>query len=740
MKQGLWLIGFIFLFVFNANEIFGQCTNCLGQWPPGTSSTTSSALSTVSTCMFGGDYAVFNVTAGETYTWTTCGSTAFDTQLTLYGGAAPGCQGVSLAYNDDDCGLQSTITWTATFTGTVNVLVSQWNCQSNITCIPLLWACTSCGGGGADITTCNGNFYDSGGPGGNYSNNENTITTICPDVADQCVSVLFNSFNLESGFDFLTVHDGPTTGSPIIGTYSGFVLQGTTISATNLSGCLTFRFESDGSVTQPGWNATISCNECSVPPPAPPTDCIGGITVCDDATFSGNSSGSGSINDLNITNQGCLGSGENQSSWYLFSPASDGDIGFTISPGIGVDYDFAVWGPFPEGSTAADLCPPTGLPIRCSYASGFDTYNQTGSYDTGMGHPQHSAFSSAPPAASATFTNQCENPGGCTFSVCLYDSFGDGWDNASLTVQVNAVNALTNITLANGTGPVCYNFNVPQNGTITVNYTTGFWPGENTYAVFDQPNGGGNPILQFDSPNNTYSQPPAGNGWVPGLEVTAGEVYVMVIDNFSSNSTPFDLNWNLQNGATLDCTPLPVELIEFTGTPQGPHNVLRWTTASETNSDYFSVERSADGANYQQIGTVQAAGFSNSPLSYVYRDENPGNQRYYYRLKQVDFDGKFEYLGPVAIDGMAETSRFGKPYPNPSESGEYFIEVNFTHNLSLQYTLLDATGRPVLQKSVTVSKGHQTLQIDGSRLASGVYQLQFSDDLGQVLHTTSLLR
>jgi hypothetical protein len=665
MKTGIaHILLFTTALVFISNSGMGQCANCTTQWPPGTSSTTSATLSNVSTCMFGGDYAIFNVTAGETYTWTTCGGGTWDTQLTLFANGAPGCQGGSLAFNNDACGLQSTITWTATFSGTVNVLVSLYNCTNNTQCMTLQWACTSCAGGGCSA-----------------------VAPYPP--SDPCYQqvIAADPFCCDSQWDVFCQND-----------YNAIC-------------------DDSGDSNQ---------------------DCIDGVTVCSDATFSGNSSGSGAVNDLNPSNDGCL-NGENQSSWYLFSPETDGQIGFTISPGSGVDYDFAVWGPYPEGSTAADICPPLGAPIRCSYASGPSTNNQTGSYDTGIGHPVHSSQTSAPPPASITFTNQCENPGGCTFSVCLYDSWGDGWDVASLTVQVNAVNVLTNITLPNGTGPLCYNFNVPQNGTITINYTPGNWPAENTYAVFDQANGAGNALLQFDSPNNIHSEPPSGNGWVAGLDVTAGEVYILVIDNFSSNSTPFNLNWNLQNGASLDCTPLPVELLELTGKREGDHNVLRWKTASETNADYFEIQRSDNGVDYRPIGTVNAAGFSSNTQSYVYRDEFPESISFYYRLKQVDFDGAFEYLGPVFINNQAKLPQFGKPYPNPTENGVTQIDVNFPYTTQLTSTVLDALGRPMTQNNHSIARGAQPIRLDLSALAPGIYYVRFSDDSG-IVHVAHVIR
>src|SRR5687768_12086903 len=87
------------------------------------------------------------------------------------------------------------------------------------------------------ITTCTGNFYDTGGNGGNYGNNENLVMTFCSSVSGECIRVNFTSFNLENGFDYLTVYNGATTGAPVLGNFTG-----TTIPAmiTSTTGCLTF--------------------------------------------------------------------------------------------------------------------------------------------------------------------------------------------------------------------------------------------------------------------------------------------------------------------------------------------------------------------------------------------------------------------------------------------------------------------------------------------------------------------
>ncbi|WP_298534301.1 fibronectin type III domain-containing protein [uncultured Algibacter sp.] len=106
---------------------------------------------------------------------------------------------------------------------------------------------------------CSGDhFYDSGGPTGNYSNGENTTTTIHPKTMDERVRVVFNSFLVESCCDRLRIYDGPDTQSPLLGTYRSN--PGMLVS-THESGALTFLFTSDGSVTSFGWDATVICEE-----------------------------------------------------------------------------------------------------------------------------------------------------------------------------------------------------------------------------------------------------------------------------------------------------------------------------------------------------------------------------------------------------------------------------------------------------------------------------------------------
>ncbi|WP_273445731.1 T9SS type A sorting domain-containing protein [Neolewinella agarilytica] len=131
--------------------------------------------------------------------------------------------------------------------------------------------------------SCGDVIYDAGGPDGNYGNDEDYTVTICPETADQTggarrVSITFDEFDLENGFDGITIYDGEDTNAPVItcpGTgldlwswergrnLGSGDLQGITVFTTNASGCITLRFTSDGSITYQGFKATINCPETS---------------------------------------------------------------------------------------------------------------------------------------------------------------------------------------------------------------------------------------------------------------------------------------------------------------------------------------------------------------------------------------------------------------------------------------------------------------------------------------------
>ncbi|NBX80633.1 MAG: PKD domain-containing protein, partial [Flavobacteriales bacterium] len=198
------------------------------------------------------------------------------------------------------------------FTTDGSVTYSGWT--ASISCVTPPPPSTNIIMANGSLTACNGTFYDSGGTS-NYSNNQNQTFTICPSTPGGRLNVNFSSFALESNYDYLTIYDGNSTAAPSLGTFSGSASPGNiTANVTNTSGCLTFRFTSDGSVTYAGWTAAISCiNPCQLitssfvsSNPAPQADGI--IRVCQgqNVSFSGagtfSSSGAGANYSWNMGN------------------------------------------------------------------------------------------------------------------------------------------------------------------------------------------------------------------------------------------------------------------------------------------------------------------------------------------------------------------------------------------------------------------------------------------------------
>lgn len=556
---------------------------------------------------------------------------------------------------------------TLNFTSDGSLNYAGW--AANITCAPLVPPPSVCG------TT----VYDPGGAGGNYGNNANSVVTYCPDDPGDVVTLNFTAFDTEAGYDFVTIYNGPGVGFPSMGTYSGTGVPGP-FTSTHPSGCITLQFTSDGSLTYSGWVANVICgdppappggdcvyvlnlydsfgdgwgtsnvgvsinggpytyytvtggynqvliglgigdvvalnynasgafqgeNSYSIgiqgggvyfssgtppaagiqfiqtvtcdPPPTPQQDCLGAMTICSGQSFNNNSNNTGNVIDLHAGNRGCLSLNERQGTWYVFSPSEAGTIGMTLTPVGTADYDFAVWGPYPPGSSPSAICPPAGQPIRCSY-------DAPGPYITGM-------------------------------------VTGAGQD----------------------------------------------------------------------------SEGAAGTGWVNSINVTVGQVYLLYIDNWSNNGQEFGLTWQLTNGASLDCTVLPVEMAAFQVAPEQDHVQLTWRTMSELNSERFDVEYSLNGVDFVHIGTVGAAGTSYSTIAYSWPHTTPQpGAMNHYRLKQVDQDGSFTYTQVESVLFKAD-GRTLVPRPNPA-SDMLFVDLPATDNGGLIAEVIDASGRLVLAHS-----------------------------------------
>jgi hypothetical protein len=177
-------------------------------------------------------------------------------------------------------------------------------------------------------------------------------------------------------------------------------------------------------------------------------------------------------------------------------------------------------------------------------------------------------------------------------------------------------------------------------------------------------------------------------------------------------------------------SPLPVSLLSFSGYKDGSRNQLRWVTASETNNSGFEVQRSSDGINYSSLGFVNSlaiGGNSQSQLKYSFIDANPTGLKQYYRLKQMDIDGRSTLSNILLIQGDKPTAfEIASVYPNPSR-GQVTVLLNAPENKAVTIRLIDLTGRTLQTKQINALAGNSSIPFDISNLAKGQYLISVGE-------------
>ncbi|MFN5910479.1 MAG: CUB domain-containing protein [Bacteroidota bacterium] len=513
--------------------------------------------------------------------------------------------------------------------GTNNGPAPGWS--ASVSCLDATTTYTS----GGSVSGCSGIFTDIGGPGGNpsaaaasaggpgfYSNNQTTTYVFCPSTPGTYASLNFREFNIQSVSDQMIILDGNYGNAPIINSYSGTALTGQTITSSSADGCLTVIFRSNNSFTAPGWLAVLSC---SVSPGTNSficnsANCSGGCgyTICSNGAFSVNTGAGVSVEELDATTeQGCLGAnGEVNSTWYYFSPQASGTLGFTLVPPAGLDFDYAIYGPY-----SAVSCPlfSNQAPLRCSFAS-----------------------------------------------------------------------ANGSVGLVNGAGD--------------------------------------------------FSEGAGGNNFTEDLDVTAGDVYVMLINSYSPGapSASPTITWNGTAANSLNCAvPLPVELVEFKGFNYFDSNILHWSTASENNSDYFAILKSQNGLNWERMANVDAAGFSQSQINYKISDDKPYNGVTYYKLVQYDIDGATREYNTIALvnELLSENSISTGCFPNPFNESFFFNYVGKDFQVPLTLTVFDEFGRECKKLTIEDFNNSQSIEVFLPELSKGSYIFQVEQGASADRHT-----
>ncbi len=614
--------------------------------------------------------------------------------------------------------------------------------------------------------------YDPGGPNGNYTNgiNQNPnnfggnncwpytcigggatsppgqplwFQTYCPDIPGDAVTLNFQTFAMEFGWDNVYVYNGPvaspynangtqfmsptsfTCGGPPgwcnntlgPGGWTGAVPPGP-FTSTHPSGCLTIAMTSDDIVNYAGWSAIVQCQSAF----NSNADCLYALRMYDSfgdgwagstitVVINGGSPStytvqSGSFDQVLIG----VDNGDVVSITYNGAGYFPGDNSWTIDqvgdpysqyhsaiPAVNGNHTFTV-------NCAATLPTP---PQDCLGAQALCNNNPVTFNNNNVGSVGDLT------ATSGGCLSNVERPGSWyTFTAGTTANIGftitpTGATDINYAVWGPFPNAASIPSLCSpSTAPIRCSFaTAASTFAATGSYTTGMGS-----AAYSAP--------QFAVPGTPYSQTTTGNGWVPGITPALGSVYLLYVSNASLNSTPATITWT---SGVIDCIFLPVELLSFDAKPVGDDVEATWVTGSEINSAWFNVQRSTDGAHFENVGRVTAAGHSLSPIDYAFTDRDPLPGLSYYRLEQVDLDGAIEYskVVPVLFQGRLPKLQV---FPNPAQDLLY-LTMELTGEGYYDWSVVDGAGRTALRGGAAFSTGTQRQEVPLGRLDAGAYQM-----------------
>ncbi len=175
-------------------------------------------------------------------------------------------------------------------------------------------------------------------------------------------------------------------------------------------------------------------------------------------------------------------------------------------------------------------------------------------------------------------------------------------------------------------------------------------------------------------------------------------------------------------------TALPLTLLEFTGRLVNNDALLNWKTTGEQQTQSFNIERSLDGINFSPVGSVQS---SNSPgnHAYAFTDHNinsAGATKLYYRLKQIDINGRYTY-SRIVILSFSQHGAAVLLYPNPVVN-ELGLTISLNRPDKLQIRVYDNSGKTLLQQQWQIAAGSTSLSLDVSKLSKGIYFVELKGE------------
>jgi hypothetical protein len=174
--------------------------------------------------------------------------------------------------------------------------------------------------------------------------------------------------------------------------------------------------------------------------------------------------------------------------------------------------------------------------------------------------------------------------------------------------------------------------------------------------------------------------------------------------------------------------PLPIELARFVGQCKDGGVEISWTTYTETNNDFFTLERSKNGVDFEVVDVIAGAGNSNSPITYKVLDLESYGGTSYYRLKNTDTYGKEEYSQVIAVTCGTELTDFTFINAYEIDNTDLLVEFTASENERYTVTLFDASGRIVYNHNSKAMDGMNKVRLPVGNLAHGIYIINLQND------------
>ncbi|MCS6991553.1 MAG: T9SS type A sorting domain-containing protein [Chitinophagales bacterium] len=602
----------------------------------------------------------------------------------------------------------------------------------------------------------------------NYQNSLDMITTVT-NAQGYCFQL---SFPLNAmGYcpnDTLWIHNGPSTASPLLtslvwGANAGFCTNSNSnpagAPATTTGTSVTFRVKSDGIDSRRGHNIQLSCVTC---PSAPANnECAGAIQLSPSANCV-YTSGTTFLATQSLP--GCTGTA-NDDVWYRFT-ANNTTQTITVAPTTAtMDPVIQLY----SGSCSAltslycqnaggvnvtETLTATGLSIGATY------YIRV--YDFGN-NPNTNNYSFNICVVGASITDCAGSAQVCGTSSFSMTNSGVGQqehNGATWGCLVSGEHSSAWYWFSFATGGT-FEFNAASVGGVFQDADFAIWQPTNctnkcgtinvapTRCSYATAAANPHPALPpYSTGCSLYetavqtTETAAGGGvvhaYVNALPVTAGQCYVLLLDIFSGSAS-YTMNWTLSGGASFQSCVLPIDLLYFNGENVGGINHLSWATATEHNNDYFTLERSADGEEFTEIARISGAGTSVAVTRYQWQDRFPLPGLNYYRLRQTDKDGAYQYTGVIQVYNPRALPLAPVIYPNPNDEGIYYVNLKTEDPTPVLLTVTDALGR-LLEQRETTFWGSDVEQINVSDLPSGTYYLTLTDLYTGMRYTSRLVR